>query len=118
MTVIAVLLILLFNLTISFGLAAILYFLVVLPIKADIRSLSARKPGQKTKAQAQYEKITGSPLYVTDLDDLPEDSSWGDDEPDYKTSPEEVEDELTNRSYNTYREPRTSSIEQLRGLGK
>lgn len=57
---------------------------------------------------------------LPDMEDIPLESLYGDDdEEDFKTTPEEVEDaiaERTERSYNTYSAPRTTSLSQLGSL--
>lgn len=51
-----------------------------------------------------------------DLEDIPLEAFFGDEDEDYKTTPEEVEDAIAERTYNSYNAPQTTSTQQLGSL--
>lgn len=117
MTVIEVLLLLFFNLLVCFGLLAIAYYFAFLPMKDELKSL--RVASNKRNSQYLGGLTVPSPSeysVLPDIDDIPEEAFYGDDEPDYKTTPEEVEDAIAQRSFNTYNDSRTTSKQQLGSL--
>lgn len=59
---------------------------------------------------------TKSENMLPDMSDIPLDALYGDEEQDYKTTPEEVEDAIAERSHNTYNNSQTTSTQQLRSL--
>lgn len=115
MTIIAVLLIVLFNLLISFGLAAIMYYLAILPIHKELAWYKSQLSNIKRQPAVNM-RISGEPSGLPSMDDIPDEAFYGDSPEDYRTTPEQVEDELTARTYNTYNAPRISSFEQLKSL--
>jgi hypothetical protein len=116
MTIVEVLLIVTFNLLVSFGLIAILYYLAIRPLQKQIES-KASTLNQNTQQKYAIPAMKRPDNVLPDMEDLPDDAFWGEDEPlDYKTTPEDMEQQLTEGAYKNYNAPRTNSYQQLKGL--
>ena len=110
---------LLISLVVSFGLVALLYLLAILPMREQIRSLTTSVTQNRIRSASPTPMSYPVPIATTgfaDLDDIPEEAFYGDEEPDYKTTPEEVEDAIAERTFNTYNNGQTTSKQQLGSL--
>lgn len=114
MSGIEILLLMLFNLL----LIAILYWLTIQPLQKQLNLYMRQGESQR---HLQYRQPITMPTrpdnVLPDMDDIPLEALYGDEEEeDYRTRPEDVEDALTERTFNSYNPPRTNALQQLKAL--
>lgn len=119
MTTLIVLLVLLINLMVSFVLIGMIYLMVILPLSKQMKEIKQKSqyiPKPMEYYTGKIDLPASFPNNLPDLDDIPEESFYGDEEPDHKTTPEEVEDAIAERTFNTYNGSQTTSKQQLGSL--
>lgn len=118
MMTIAILLVLLINLVFTAILIAALYYLGIHPLNKRLESRVDRLSQTALKAQIPFSPVRRPEGDLPDMDDIPLEALYGDEEEeqDYRTTPEDIEDSLTERSFNTYNRPRTNALTQLKAL--
>lgn len=117
MTTLIALVVVFISLFASISLAALMYLMVFLPIQEELKSLRATAKNHPKEAVPSFPLSTMRPEnFLPDMDDIPLDSLYGEDEADHKTTPEEVEDAIAERTFNTYNNGQTTSKQQLGSL--
>jgi hypothetical protein len=122
MDILVVLLVLLINLVISFGLIGLSYLLAIRPLQEQVTMLAkslTKLPTQMPRMQAQSDFYVANTLAnydLPDIEDIPEECFYGDEPEDNKTTPEDVEDAIAERPYTNYNRPQTTSTQQLGSL--
>jgi hypothetical protein len=118
MMTIAILLVLLINLVFTSILIAGVYYLTILPLDKRLES-RLRVVANRPQIQSPLLQTSGPEGILPDMDDIPLEALYGEEEEqDYRTRPEDVEEALTERSHNTYNSPRISSLSQLKALNQ
>lgn len=117
MMTIAILLVLLINLVFTAILVAGLYYLTIYKLEKRLESRIERLSQTPAPMQLPLSPVRRPEGILPDMDDIPLEALYGDEEEeDYKTTPEDIEDSLTQRSFNTYNAPRTNALTQLKAL--
>jgi Na+-transporting NADH:ubiquinone oxidoreductase subunit NqrC len=117
MTTLIALFVVFISLFASISLAALMYLMVFVPIQQELKSLRATVKNHPGVSVPSMPLSTMRPEnFLPDMDDIPLDALYGDEETDYKTTPEEVEDAIAERTFNTYNNGQTTSKQQLGSL--
>lgn len=117
MTTLIALAVVFISLFASISLAALMYLMVFVPIREDLKSLRATVKNHPKEAAPSFPLSTMRPEnFLPDMEDIPLEALYGDEEPDHKTTPEEVEDAIAERTFNTYNNGQTTSKQQLGSL--
>lgn len=96
--------------------AGLLYFVSIVPLREQMIALGKKKT-EIPQRDAIYQYMGPTPANdLPDMTDVPDDAYYGEEGEDYKTTPEEVEDALAERTHNTYNNSRTTSAQQLGSL--
>jgi hypothetical protein len=116
MTAVALLLVLLINLVFTCVLIAGLYYLSIYQLEKKIQSLAEKLSQTTAQKQMPFMPVRSPEGLLPDLDDIPEEAFYGEEEQDYITRPEDVEEALTERQYTNYNRPNVSAVAQLKAL--
>lgn len=101
----------------SIALIGFLYFLVILPMHKRLESSIEKVVAKHPQKQEPFFSARRPEGLLPDLDDIPLDALFGgNEEEDYTTRPEDLEDALTQRSHNTYNSSQKDAFQQLKGL--
>jgi hypothetical protein len=116
MMTIAILLVLLINLVFTAILIAGLYYLSIQKLEKKLES-ELRVVANRPQLPGAFPPVRRPEGILPDMDDIPEEAFYGEDEEeDFRTRPEDVEDALAERTFNSYNAPRTNPLQQLRAL--
>jgi hypothetical protein len=113
---VALLLVLLINLIFTAILIAGLYYLSIRTLEMRLES-QLKVVANRPQKQDPLLALRSPEGVLPDLDDVPLEAFYGDDEEqDYRTTPEDVEEALTERPYTNYNRSQVSALAQLKAL--